>query len=109
MPEPRPWPCPLPPEGLPDGVAYFEQGGWEWYADSTAETGVSCRVIPGGVADNEYTLQSRTVQALNQLEQAADNWSDLTAAEKDAAVRLAMRAVCRLARLVLRRFDATGG
>lgn len=57
-------------------------------------------------AANEALLVKRLDEAIAKLEQAAADWPALTPTQKDAATRLAVRAVARLARLQLRRLDA---
>jgi hypothetical protein len=43
--------------------------------------------------------------AIGTLEQADANWASLTAAQKDAAARLVVRATAKLGRFLLGRFD----
>lgn len=108
--EPRPWPAfdvPSPPAA--DGTVLHSQDGWEWYADSAAARGVSVRQVVGGPAANEDTLRSRAESALATLEQAVANWDSLTAAQKDGALKLTVKATAGLIRLALRRFDSAGG
>lgn len=56
-------------------------------------------------AANAATLDDRISQAIQTLEQAAAGWATLTAAQKDAALKLAVAAVARLARLQVRQLD----
>lgn len=55
---------------------------------------------------NEAAIQTRLEDAIAKLEQAGAGWADLTPAQKDAATRLAVRAVAKVARLQLQRLDA---
>lgn len=57
---------------------------------------------------NETTLRDRADQSIATLEQAWTGWGALTAAQKDAALKLTVRVVITLARLTLRKLD-TGG
>lgn len=56
----------------------------------------------------EQQVRDLLAQRVAQLEQAARGWASLTAAQKDAANRAAVRGVALLIRLQLRRLDATG-
>lgn len=56
---------------------------------------------------NATTLRDRAVAALANLEAAWDGWGALTAAQKDAALKLNVRVTIAIARLVLRRLDKT--
>lgn len=58
-------------------------------------------------ATNAATLRDRAETAIAKLETAYDGWADLTAAGKDAALKLNVRATIALARLVLRKLDKT--
>jgi hypothetical protein len=55
---------------------------------------------------NVAALVSKADQAIANLESADANWATLTAAQKDAATRLAVRVTAKLARLALGRLDA---
>lgn len=57
-------------------------------------------------AANEATLRGRADAAIANLEAAWNGWGSLTAAQKDAALKLTVRVTIALARLVLRRLDA---
>lgn len=48
-------------------------------------------------------FRTQTDQAIDTLESAWTNWATLTAAQKDATLKLTVRVVTRLARLVLGR------
>lgn len=56
---------------------------------------------------NDATLRDRVDQALTQLATAHTNWGTLTAAQKDAALKLNVRVTLALARLQLRKLDGT--
>jgi hypothetical protein len=56
---------------------------------------------------NRRTVQERIEAALEALEQADANWTELTAAQRTAAMRLAVRVSAKLARLALGRFEAS--
>lgn len=71
---------------------------------SNAQVSVVPRTPAQQTADtnrNDFTTQAD--QAIDTLESAWTNWGALTAAQKDAALKLAVRVVTRLARLVLGR------
>lgn len=55
---------------------------------------------------NDATLRDRLGTALANLETANTNWATLTAAQKDAALRLGIRVDAALIRLALRRLEA---
>lgn len=57
--------------------------------------------------ENATTLRDRAEQALENLEGAWAGWANLTAAQKDAALKLNVRVTVALARLVLRKLDKT--
>jgi hypothetical protein len=54
---------------------------------------------------NAATMLDRIGQAISNLETAAANWGTITAVQKDAALKLTVQVVARLARLILRRLD----
>lgn len=54
---------------------------------------------------NAATMREKVDQALANLEAAATNWSSLTVGQKDAALKLTVQVVDRLARLTLQRLD----
>lgn len=54
----------------------------------------------------EETIRASLLDAITRLEQAGPGWPDLTPAQKDAAMHLAVRATAKLIRLQLRRLDA---
>lgn len=56
--------------------------------------------------DNAERLRARAGEAIEALEDADARWSSLTAAERTAASRLAIRVVAKLARLILGRLEA---
>jgi hypothetical protein len=56
-----------------------------------------------GEITSETTLRDRAETSIATLEQAYAGWATLTAAQKDAALRLTVRVAATLARLVLRR------
>lgn len=56
--------------------------------------------------DVETTLRTRAADAIATLEQAHAGWGALTAAQKDAALKLTVRVTISLARLALRRLDS---
>lgn len=58
--------------------------------------------------ENDRLLRDRLEQALTNLETANANWATLTAAQKDAALRLGIRADAALIRLILRKLDTAG-
>lgn len=55
---------------------------------------------------NRDALADRVAQAIDTLEDAGARWDNLTAAQRTAAMSLAVRTVARLARLLLNRLDA---
>lgn len=55
---------------------------------------------------NETSLRTKVLNAIGSLETADANWNTLTNAEKDAAVRLAVRGVAKLGRIVLNRTES---
>lgn len=57
-------------------------------------------------ASNEATLRTRVLDAINTLEQAHANWPTLSAAQKDAALRLNVRVTAALARIQFRQLDS---
>lgn len=59
-------------------------------------------------AANDQTLRDRLAATLATLEQANTGWTTLTAAQKDSALRAAVRANAGLIRLRLGRLDTTG-
>lgn len=61
--------------------------------------------VPDDVV-NRDTLHARVDQAVDQLEDYAGRWATLTAAERTAAMGLAVRVVARVARLVIGRTEA---
>lgn len=61
-------------------------------------------IIPQEVV-NRDTLSDRVAQAIDQLDDAGTRWAQLTAAERTAAMGLAVRTVARLARLILNRLE----
>jgi hypothetical protein len=60
-----------------------------------------------GAPTIEATLRDRADAAIGNLQAAYDGWSGLTAAQKDAALKLTVRATIALIRLQLRKLDAT--
>ena len=56
---------------------------------------------------NADALRDKATQAIAQLEDADTRWGTLTAAQKDAAMRLCVRATAKLIRLVLGRLEAS--
>lgn len=50
-------------------------------------------------------LREKASQAIVTLENAHANWATLTAAQKDAAIRLSVLVTAKLARLALTKFD----
>lgn len=57
---------------------------------------------------NEKALRDRVDQAVTNLEQAYDNWANLTDPQKFAAMRTCIRVTAGLARLTLRKLDSAG-
>lgn len=55
---------------------------------------------------NADALRDRIAQNIATLEDASDNWGTLTAAQRTAAMGVAVRTVARIARLILNRLDA---
>lgn len=55
---------------------------------------------------NADTLHDRVDQAIDTLDDYADRWLDLTAAQRTAAMGLAVRTVARIARLTLGRLES---
>lgn len=62
---------------------------------------------PGSAGANQELIVGKITAALDQLELADANWATLTAAQKDAAQRFAVRVSAKLSRLVLGRLDAS--
>jgi hypothetical protein len=58
------------------------------------------------VDGNVTLLTQKATQAIANLETADANWTTLTATQKDAASRLAVRVSAKLARLALGKLDA---
>jgi hypothetical protein len=58
-------------------------------------------------ADNASTMRSAAIQAIQTLENADANWAGLSAAQKDAAQRLALRVTAKLVRLQFGRLEAS--
>ncbi|HVE24032.1 MAG TPA: hypothetical protein VNC22_01440 [Sporichthya sp.] len=58
---------------------------------------------PGTPEFNRADFTAQADQAIATLESAWDNWATLTAAQKDATLKLTVRVVTRLARLLLGR------
>lgn len=56
--------------------------------------------------DREDRLRARVDGQLADLKTAVNGWDGLTAAQRTAATKQALRVVLALSRLVLRRFDA---
>lgn len=72
-------------------------------------SGRSIRVEQVDVPDeviNADTLRDKADQAITLLENADANWASLTAAQKDAAMRLSVRVVAKLARMAVNRLEA---
>lgn len=65
------------------------------------------RAAAAAIAANEAALRDRADVALVNLQAAWDGWAGLTAAQKDAALKLNVRVTIALARLLLRRLDST--
>lgn len=63
----------------------------------------------GNEIATEVQLRTRLETNLATLENAADNWATLTAAQKDAAQRLSVRTSARIVRVFLRHLETTGG
>jgi hypothetical protein len=56
---------------------------------------------------NADALAAKVASVLDALEQADAGWETLTAAQRTAAMRLAVRASAKLARLVLGKLEAS--
>jgi hypothetical protein len=54
------------------------------------------------------TMLDKLDNARDTLESACTNWDTLTAAQKDAALKLTIRVVCGLSRLAIHRYDSAG-
>lgn len=57
-------------------------------------------------SDNASAMQAAAIGAIAQLESADANWATLTAGQKDAATRLAVRVAAKLTRLALGQLDS---
>lgn len=57
---------------------------------------------------NARTIRERLANALANLETAYSNWAALTAAQKDAAIKLDVRTTAGLVRLYLRDLESAG-
>jgi hypothetical protein len=57
--------------------------------------------------DNASAMRSAAIQAIQTLENADANWAGLSAAQKDAAQRLALRVTAKLVRLQFGRLEAS--
>lgn len=70
---------------------------------------VETTVIPDPPAEvvNADLLETKALQAIDILESADNGWATLTAAQKDAATRLAVRVAAKLARLSVGRLEAS--
>lgn len=55
---------------------------------------------------NETSLRTKVRNAIGNLETADASWGSLTAAQKDAALRLSVRVTAKLARLAVVRLEA---
>lgn len=78
--------------------------------DALAADQAAAAVIAADVAlqdTNAATLRDRIQQAITTLTNAHTNWGTLTAAQKDSALKLNVRVTVALARLHLRKLDAT--
>jgi hypothetical protein len=72
---------------------------------AATEAGRQAAAAQAVLDGNAATMADRAAAAIGNLEQAAQNWGTLTAAQKDQAMKLTVQVVARLARLVLRRLD----
>lgn len=70
-------------------------------AEETGLLAAQDATVTALVSRGQY--ESQAEQAIDTLESAWTNWGALTAAQKDAALKLTVRVVTRLARLVLGR------
>jgi hypothetical protein len=61
---------------------------------------------PGSEGYNREQIVAKIQAALALLETADTNWASLTAGQKDAAQRLAVRVAAKLARLTLGQLEA---
>lgn len=75
--------------------------------DNNKQIGIDEEPSAGTPFANQGVLITKVISALDQLEQADNNWSSLTPAQKDAAQRLAVRVSAKLTRLYLNRLDNT--
>jgi hypothetical protein len=84
------------------------------YPDGVSEPAVAAVVnahVPRAAAArqaaeaNQAALTQKTANAIATIENAADNWPTLTAAQKDSATRLAVRVTARLARIATHTLD----
>lgn len=90
-------------------------GGLDWQAEtdppSEAEIeawATAAKAERESEQTNETALRDRADQAVGTLENAVAGWANLTAAQKDGAIKLAIRVVIALARLRLAKFDSPG-
>lgn len=83
---------PIAPPGYT--VTQIAPGQWSITAD------------PGTPDANLAALLQKAAQAIANLEAADQNWSTLTAGQKDAATRLAVRVCAKLARLAVQQLDS---
>jgi hypothetical protein len=77
-------------------------------------------MLPGGLTkdqlpdlseeeiDNRNAALAKLDAARGNLEDAYSNWATLTAAERNDALRLAIRIICGLSRIVVHRYDSPG-
>jgi hypothetical protein len=92
----------------PDGYEVPYTAEEEAQADLDERAAVADRAARDTADANDRTVRDRLDTALANLEAANANWATLTAAQKDAATRSAVRASAGLIRLQLRRLDAAG-
>lgn len=62
--------------------------------------------LPAQERLNEASLRTKVRNAITNLETADASWGALTAAQKDAAIRLSVRVAAKLARLAVAQLEA---
>lgn len=103
----------IPPSTWHEGPAGFVR--LDWNAPPSEQQKASAAAIVANhdgrtrvaaEAAVEASLRSKARNAIATLESADANWASLTNVQKDAALRLCVRATAKLARLAVRQLDS---
>lgn len=78
----------------------------QWQKDTT--DGAAAAAVQQTAQTNGDTIRGQASAAVDTLETAVAGWAALTAAQKDATLKLAVRVVTKLARLALNKLDSSG-